>query len=120
MTNASALQNLVKNVGCAVGTSSVGVLVSRYSQVHQTYLVDRLTMLNATFADRISEMTNAFMALGNDLSTAGQMAWGQIYSQLLQQSAMCAYMSSYKAYAIAMIIILPLVFFLKKCTQQQG
>lgn len=120
MTNASALQNLVKNVGCAVGTSSVGVLVSRYSQVHQTYLVDRLTMVNATFADRISEMTHAFMAVGNDLSTASQMAFGQIYNQLLQQSAMCAYMSSYKAYAVAMIVILPLVFFLKKCTQQQG
>lgn len=120
MTNASALQNLVKNVGCAVGTSSVGVLVSRYSQIHQTYLVDRLTMVNATFADRISEMTHAFVAVGNDLSTATQMAWGQIYNQLLQQSAMCAYMSSYKVYAVAMLIILPLVFFLRKCTQQQG
>ena len=39
MTNASSVQNLIKNVGCAVGTSSVGFLVSSYSQIYQSYLV---------------------------------------------------------------------------------
>lgn len=48
-TNASSLQNIVKNVGCAVGTSSAGFLVSGYSQVHQSYLVDRLNELNSVF-----------------------------------------------------------------------
>lgn len=119
MTNASALQNLVKNVGCAVGTSSVGVLVSRYSQVHQTYLVDRLTEVNPNFLNRINDMTNAFIAVGNDLTTATQMAWAQTYNQLLQQSAMCAYMSAYKVYAISMIVVLPLVFILRKCFANQ-
>ena len=38
MTNASSIQNLIKNVGCAVGTSSVGFLVSSYSQIYQSYL----------------------------------------------------------------------------------
>lgn len=119
MTNASALQNLVKNVGCAIGTSSVGVLVSRYSQIHQTYLVDRLTEANTIFADRVHAMTTMFISQGHDSGTAYGMALGNVYHQLIEQSTMCAFMSAYKVYAIATVIVLPFVFILKKCTHHQ-
>ena len=120
MTNASALQNLVKNVGCAVGTSSVGVLVSRYSQIYQSYLVDRLTMLNSTFAQRVSEMTSTFMSMGSDFVTAQHMAMGNIYKQLMMHSTISAYMNSYRVYALATMIVIPLVFILRKCNQEKS
>ena len=119
MTNASALQNLVKNVGCALGTSSVGVLVSRYSQIYQSYLVDRLTLLNTTFAERVSEMTSVFMGLGNDFVTAQHISMGNIYKQLMLHSAISAYINSYRVYALATIVVIPLVFVLKKCNQEK-
>ena len=112
-TNASSLQNLVKNVGCAVGTSSVTVLVSRYTQIHQSHLVDRLSMLNSVFAEKVSALTNNFMQMGMDSISALNMAQGQMYHQLVQQSTLCAYMSAYKVYAIVTIIVLPLIFTLK-------
>lgn len=114
MTNAASVQNLIKNVGCAVGTSSVGVFVSRFSQVHQTYLVDRLTVLNNAFAERVSAMTADFMQHGADIATAGQMAQIMIYKQLMQQSTLCAFMTSYKIYALIILFILPFVFIMKK------
>lgn len=117
MTNASSVQNLIKNVGCAVGTSSVGVFVSRFSQVHQTYLVDRLTELNTSFAMKISAMSSTFMQMGHDIATAQQMAHISIYQQLVQQSTLSAFMTSYRTYGIIMICVLPLVFFLKKVKQ---
>jgi DHA2 family multidrug resistance protein len=120
MTNASALQNLVKNVGCAVGTSSVGVLVSRYSQIYQSYLVDRLTMLNSTFAQRVTEMTSTFMSMGSDFVTAQHMAMGNIYKQLMMHSTISAYMNSYRIYALATMIVIPLVFILRKCNQEKS
>lgn len=119
MTNASALQNLVKNVGCAIGTSSVGVLVSRYSQVYQSYLVDRLNPLNTTFAERVSGMTSTFMGFGHDFISSQKMAMASLYNQLLQQSTMSAYMAAYKVYALATIVVIPLVFLLRKCTHHQ-
>ena len=118
MTNASALQNLVKNVGCAIGTSSVGVLVSRYSQIHQSYLVDNLSVTNTAFVDKVSAIAGNFMSNGVEASTAHYMAQLNIYNLLQQQSAICAYMSAYKAYAVAAIIVLPLIFVLKKCVNQ--
>ncbi|MBQ8168381.1 DHA2 family efflux MFS transporter permease subunit [bacterium] len=114
MTNASSVQNLIKNIGCAVGTSSVGVLVSRYSQIHQVYLVDRLTMLNSVFAEKISALTAAFVQSGHDAITALNMAQITIYRQLSQQATLCAFMSSYKIYALIILIVLPLVFLLRK------
>ena len=114
MTNASSIQNLIKNVGCAVGTSSVGVLVSRFSQVHQTYLVDRLTFLNNAFSDKVSALAASFMQNGCDIASAFGMAQGMIYRQLSQQATLCAFMTSYRIYAVIILIVLPLVFVLKK------
>ena len=114
MTNASALQNLVKNVGCAIGTSSVGVLVSRYSQIHQFNLVGNLSENNVIFLERVNAMTGAFIQNGFDFVTAQKMAMGNLYHMLVQQSTISAYMSAYKAYALAIIIVLPSTFILKK------
>ena len=117
MTNASAIQNLIKNVGCAIGTSSVGVLVSRYSQVYQSYLVDKLHPLNSAFLEKTNAMTMAFMSSGVDNITANKMALVQTYQQLIQQSTICAFMASYKVYALATIVVIPFVFIIKKCIQ---
>jgi DHA2 family multidrug resistance protein len=114
MTNASSLQNLIKNVGCAVGTSSVGVFVSRFAQTHQSYLIDKLTMLNNVFAERIDLLTTQFMQMGADISTASNLAHGMIYKQLMVQTNLCAFMTSYRTYMIIIVCIIPLVFLLQK------
>lgn len=114
MTNASSLQNLVKNVGSAVGTSSVGFFVSSYSQVHQNYLVDKLTLLSGVFATKIQTVTAAFVQAGNDITTATAKAHVIIYKQLLQQSTLSAYMTTYKTYALIICLTLPFIFLFKK------
>ncbi|MBQ8476723.1 hypothetical protein IJ531_06655, partial [bacterium] len=114
MTNASSLQNLIKNVGCAIGTSSVGVFVSRYGQVHQNHLVDRLTLLNDAFSLKVSVLSAQFMQMGHDAISAAQMAQGVIYRELMVQSNLCAFMSSYKVYMVVMLAAVPLAFVLKK------
>lgn len=114
MTNASSLQNLVKNVGCAVGTSSVGVLVSRYSQIHQSYLVHNLGDHNNIFIQKLNTLTQAFMQQGADIYLAQAKANAMLYKQLLQQASLSAYMSSYRIYGVIVLFVLPLVFILRR------
>ena len=114
MTNASSIQNLIKNVGCAVGTSSVGFLVSSYSQIYQSYLVDKLTLLKAPFTNTIENLSASFTSLGIDPSTAVGMAQGKLYGLLIQQSTLCAFMNAYRIYAVCILVLLPLVLLLKK------
>ncbi len=120
MTNAASVQNLIKNVGCAVGTSSVGFLVSSYSQVYQHYLVDRLTPLNHVFYTKMTAMIAQFQSLGHDLANATIMAQAMIYKQLIQQSTLCAFINAYKVYALATLVLIPFVIILKKFNMQDN
>ena len=67
MTNASGVQNLLKNIGGAIGTSIVTTLISRKAQAHQSYLVDNLTMLNDNFIERLQYYQSAFISMSNDI-----------------------------------------------------
>lgn len=108
LTNASGVQNLLKNIGAAIGTSIVTTCVSRFSQAHQYMLVDKLTETNSVFAEHIQTMTAAFSGL-TDHATAAYMAKSQIYGQLVQQSHLWAYVDTFRWFAIASFAILPLM-----------
>lgn len=112
MTNASGVQNLLKNLGGAVGTSIVTTIISRKAQAHQSFLVDNLTMLNDNFVERIQAYTQAFM--GNvDLVTATNKAGALLYKQMSLQAYMGAYKDAFELCGIACFATIPLLLFLK-------
>ena len=114
LTNASGIQNLIKNVGAAIGTSLVTTCVSRFSQTHQYMMVGKLTELNPAFTERFQAYTNAFMSTMPDPATAAQKAAGLLYNQLIQQATLWAYIDTFRIFAIAAFMIIPLLLFLYK------
>lgn len=113
MTNASGLQNLLKTIGGAIGTSLVATFISRFSQVHQFGLVKHLNDLNPAYIERLQSYTGAFLSQAGDALNAANMAMKMLYNQLIQQSTLCAYMDTFKVFAIACFILLPFLFILK-------
>lgn len=113
MTNASGLQNLLKNIGGAIGTSLVATALSRFSQVHQFTMVGNLHPLNYNYAERMN-ITSKALAHYTDISTATHMANFSLYNQLLQQSTLAAFIDTFRICAIACAIIIPLIIFIKK------
>ena len=59
MTNASGIQNLLKNIGGAIGTSLVATMLTRYAQIHQFMLVRNLTELNPNYIERVQATAGA-------------------------------------------------------------
>ncbi len=112
MTNASGVQNLLKNLGGAIGTSIVTTLLSRKAQAHQSFLVDNLTMLNDNFLERVQYYQGAFSSMTDSIS-ANYMAQTMMYKQMLQQANMGAFRDTFEICAIACIVIIPLVLFVK-------
>lgn len=112
MTNASGVQNLLKNLGGAVGTSIVTTLISRRAQAHQSFLVDNMTMLNDNFTLRLDSYQSAFQA-GLDQVSANYTAQKLLYNQMLQQANMGAFRDTFEICAIACFVIIPLIFFIK-------
>lgn len=113
MTNATGLQNLVKNIGGAIGTSLGTTMVARFAQVHQNMMINHLHDTNNIFAERVNALTGTFSSL-TDTFTAHTMAQSQIYSQLIQQSHLWAYIDTFRWFAFATFLLIPMLVFIKK------
>lgn len=111
MTNASAIQNLLKNVAGAIGTSLVSTLVTRYSQVHQFMLVGNLSPTNSNFVQRVQELFTNFSHLPQQ--TAEQMANGLLYKELVFQSTFFGYIDAFRVFGITAFFVIPLLFMIR-------
>ena len=112
MTNASGVQNLLKNLGGAIGTSIVTTVISRRAQVHQSFLVDNLALTNDNFLERLHAYSAAFQSMTDPIN-ADYMAQLMMYKQMLQQSTMGGFRDAFELCAIACIAIIPLILFIK-------
>jgi DHA2 family multidrug resistance protein len=113
MTNASGLQNLLKTIGGAIGTSLVATMLSRFAQVHQNGLVKHLNEANPVFVERLQTYASSFIGQAGDMMNSTAMAGKLLYNQLIQQSTLCAYMTTFKVFAIACFVLVPCMFLLK-------
>ncbi len=112
MSNASGLQNFIKTIGGAIGTSLVATFISRFSQIHQSMLVKNLTDTNSIYLERLSAYASAF-AQSTDLNTANFMGQNILYNQLLKQARLWAYIDSFRIYAVWGLAIILLIFLMK-------
>ena len=76
-------------------------------------------MLNSAFSNTVANMSANFTSMGIDAGTAIGMAQGKIYGMLVQQSTLCAFMNAYRIYAILILVLIPLVFALKKFNPEE-
>jgi DHA2 family multidrug resistance protein len=118
MTNASGLQNLLKNIGGAFGTSIVATLITRGAQKHQFMLIQHLTDTSANYIERVQTYTGAFIT-NYDPVTATYMAKGIINKLLFQQATLCAFIDAFRVFAIAAVAIIPLLFLLQNIKKEK-
>ena len=111
ITNAAGLQNLVKNIGGAIGTSLATTMIARSAQKHQMMMVGNLSDLNENFSERISSLSHAFGQV--DLSQGILMAKSTLYNQLLQQARLWGYIDTFRVFALACLLIIPIIALIK-------
>ena len=116
MTNASGVQNLLKNIGAAVGTSLVATMVSRYSQAFQHYFVENLSDLNGVYSDKLNALFSTFSVYEN-YPVAFEKAMGTLYQELIQQATLCAYIESFRIFGVVCFFCLPLLLLYKRRRQ---
>ncbi len=112
MTNASGIQNLLKTIGGAIGTSLVATMLSRFAQIHQYMLVGKLSELNGVYMERLQTMAATFSQY-TELSVGTYMAQTNLYRQLVQQSTLWAFIDSFRIFGLLCFIIIPLLLFIK-------
>lgn len=113
LTNASSLQNLLKNLGGAVGTSLSTTMISRFSQVHQNMMSGHLSYVNEVYVEKLHSSVAAFSQMV-DISTAHYMAQYQMYGELLRQARLWGYVDTFRWFAVATFVLIPLLVFIRK------
>lgn len=113
LTMGSSMQNLMKNLGASFGTSIATTCISRFSQAHQNMMVGYLNELNPVFVERVY---NSAMNIAKyvDYETAHYMALKQMHFLLLEQSALWAFIDTFRIFAFASFIIIPLLLLMKE------
>lgn len=100
MTNAAGLQNLLKNIGGAIGTSLSSTLISRCAQKHQIMMVGHLNELNNVYVERLQAAVSSFSQYTADITQAFVMAEGSLYQQLVTQAHLWAYIDTFRIFAV--------------------
>ena len=114
MGNASAIYNLLRNLGGSFGVAFVTTILARREQFHQARLVDHLTPFNRSYQILSEKSSHLLNFLGLEGSLANQGGLALIYRDLLRQASMLSFNDAFHLVSIMMISILPLVLLMKR------
>jgi DHA2 family multidrug resistance protein len=103
--NATAIFNLVRNVGGSIGVSVVNTQLARRAQSHQATLASRLTPYDRLFRQQLRQAQGLL---------GGQRAYGVFYSTLLNQAALLAFIDVFRLIALVCLVCAPLALFFEK------
>jgi DHA2 family multidrug resistance protein len=111
---ASGLMNLARNIGGSVGISLVTTMLDRRSQVHLNDLSRNLSPANPAFRATLGGATQAMRAHGSSTAHATQQAYALIEGTVQRQATMLAYIDDFRLLGTAILVMVPLVFLMKK------
>jgi DHA2 family multidrug resistance protein len=112
--NASALMNLMRNLGGGVGISIAITLLERRTQLHIDRLVRFTSLFDHPFRQRFDLLVHMFTTDGSGPSQARTQALMVINQSLGQQAQMIAYLDVFKIMAMGCLCVVGLVLFLRK------
>jgi MFS transporter, DHA2 family, multidrug resistance protein len=111
--NASALINLMRNLGSSVGVSLANTMLERRTQFHQDRLTSHITPYDPAYRIAIRHMTTALTHQGTPPGIALRQALASIYQDVQMQANALSYIDVFKALSITALCLVSAVFFLK-------
>ncbi|MFH0703230.1 MAG: DHA2 family efflux MFS transporter permease subunit [bacterium] len=113
ITNATGIFGLMRSIGGGIGVSIVGMLLSRNTQIHQTYLASHLNPGNLFFQQKL-DMAKHFLSMNMDMVTATHKAQAIIYGMLVKNATLQSFIDIFKLYGLICLILVPTAFIFKK------
>jgi DHA2 family multidrug resistance protein len=111
---ASGLINLARNMGGSIGISVVTTMLDRRSQFHQARLADNITRGNLQLQQAHAGRTQQLITHGVQAAYASKQAYAMLIGGLQRQAAMLAYIDTFWMLGICSLLMMPLVFVMKR------
>ncbi len=106
--NASAIINMMHNIGGSVGISVATTLIVRCEQYHQSVLVEHVTSLSSQYDTVVHRLQQAYLAYsGSAVDALHQaQAQAQVYAMVQRQAALLS--------SVILALMVPLVLLMRK------
>ncbi len=111
---ASGLMNLARNIGGSVGISVVTTLLDRRTQFHQNFLSSHLSASSPAFQARLRALQQMVQSHGGGPPGTSAVPYAIMQGSLIRQATMLAYMDCFWLLGIAILLMVPMVFLVKK------
>ena len=118
--NATGLINLARNIGGSSGIALTMTFLTRRTALHQSNLAGHITGMEEGYRQMVAGAGHMLVAQGADPVQATQQAHGLLYGMLLRQSAMKGFVDSFWVLAILFLLMIPLMFLMKKTAPGKG
>ncbi len=117
---ASGFINLSRNIGGSFGISVVTTMLDRRAQFHQVNLASHVNSYNPGLLHALQAASSLLFLKGVSTADAARKAYGLLYGVVARQANMLAYIDDFKLLAVAILVMVPFVFLMKKSTPQKG
>ncbi len=110
----SGLSNFARNIGGSIGTSLLGVFITRQSQTHQNSLIAHTSSADSNFQAMLASTKALFVSQGFDSVTAANKALTQMYGMVQAQASALSYMNSFWVMSVIVACMVPLPFIMRR------
>jgi DHA2 family multidrug resistance protein len=118
--SASAIFNMMRNLGGSVGIALLSTLVTRREQFHSVRIGETVTLLTPRVLARISSLDSMLMGKGLDPTTAHGTALTILSGEVQTQSFIMAYSESFLVVGLILFVSCGALLFLPKPAKAQG
>ena len=117
---ASALINLMRNLGGSFGISIAQTLLAQRAQFHQARLVSHLVPTNPTYTQALERIQEMVGRAGSSAADASHRAIAHMMQVVSRQAQMQSYLDVFRVLAWCALAAVPLVFLLQRIKPGQG
>jgi DHA2 family multidrug resistance protein len=119
--SASALFNMTRNLGGAVGIAMLQTFLTKREQFHSNVLTNSVSLFEEATRDRLARLTAYFMSHGvSDQALAGHKAVVAIAMKLRKQANIMAFSDTFFLLGVSLVVALLATLLLKKTGQLSG
>lgn len=113
--NASGLFNMLRNLGGAVGTATLGTIITKREQFHSNIIGQAVTTSREEVRQRLAQMTDYFMAHGvSDHAAAQQQAIVMLGKTVKRQALVSGFSDTFAVIGVMLAIAAVLLLFARK------
>jgi DHA2 family multidrug resistance protein len=111
---ASALFNMMRNIGGSIGIAGLSTLLSVRERFHSERIGESVTMYSGAVRERLQQSASYFISRGSDPSSAQVRAIGAIGGTVRRQAFLLAYSDCFLVLGAVLLASAIALFFMKK------